>query len=65
MIVPVKNEDVSWGESNTYWVGLAEVEGEKQLVVFTKTEIDRAIDRSIKKPDIKLPKKSFLKNLFS
>ena len=65
MIVPIKNKEVSWGESDTYWVGLAKVEGEKQLVIFTKTEIDKAIDRSSKKPDIRLPKKGFLKNLFS
>ena len=65
MIVAVQNKNHSFGEASTYYIGVAKVDESEKLVVFTKSEISRAIERSEKMPGMKPPKKSLFKKIFS
>lgn len=65
MIVAIQNENHSFGEAGTYYVGVAKVDESEKLVVFTRSDISRAIERSKKMPKMKPPKKSFFKKIFS
>ena len=65
MIVAIQNKNHSFGEAGTYYVGVAKVDESEKLVVFTRSDISKAIERSKKMPEMKPPKKSFFKNIFS
>ena len=65
MIVSIKNDDHSFGESGTYYVGVAKVDDVEKTVVFTRSDISKAIERSKKMPQMKPPKESFFKKIFS
>ena len=65
MIVAVENENHSFGEAGTYYVGTAKVDEVEKVVVFTRSDISKAIERSKKMPDMKPPKESFFKKIFS
>ena len=65
MIVAMQNDNHTFGESGTYYVGVVKVDKVEKVVIFTRSDISKAIERSKKMPEMKPPKGSFLKKIFS